>query len=148
VAGPESAESVLATDVCATARAAPWTGNTKERLMMIHPEIHGVLARERTRTFLAQADTARWARRLGRPRGWPAGGKRIRLRDGLARLTRPVRPADDGLLADGFARLDHADHRDHEALGALTTSAGAAWSATSGGQRGIDVTYPDALPAE
>ena len=94
--------------------------------MMIHPEIHGVLARERTRTFLAQADMARGARRLGRPRGWLAGGKRIRLRDGLARLTRPVRPADDGLLADGFARLSHADRRDHEALGALTMSAGAA----------------------
>jgi hypothetical protein len=148
VAGPESAESVLATDVCATARAAPWTGNTKERLMMIHPEIHGVLARERTRTFLAQADMARWARRLARPRGWLAGGKRIRLRDGLARLTRPVRPADDGLLADGFARLSHAGRRDHEALGALTTSAGAAWPAASCGHRGIDVTYPDALPAE
>ena len=67
----------------------------------------------------------------------------MRLRDGSAVLIRPVRPADDGLLAEGFARLSDrsrrmrflgpkealsaaelryftdVDHRDHEALGAL-----------------------------
>ena len=71
-------------------------------------------------------------------------------------LIRPVRPADDGLLAEGFARLSDrsrrmrflgpkealsaaelryftdVDHRDHEALGALDHVRG--------------VTYPDALP--
>jgi hypothetical protein len=40
-----------------------------------------------------------------------------RLRDGLAVLIRPVRPADDGLLAAGLAA--ELDHHDHEALGAL-----------------------------
>ena len=62
---------------------------------MIHPGIHAALARERTSTFLAQAEAARLARQL----------------------IRPVRPADDGLLADGFAA--ELDHRHHEALGAL-----------------------------
>jgi hypothetical protein len=52
----ESAESVAATDAAAAARAAPWTGDTKERLLMIHPEIRAALVRERTRTFLAEAD--------------------------------------------------------------------------------------------
>jgi len=62
---------------------------------MIHPGIHAALARERTSTFLPQAEAARLARQL----------------------IRPVRPADDGLLADGFAA--ELDHRHHEALGAL-----------------------------
>src|SRR5258705_8525356 len=47
----------------------------KERLTMIHPGIHAALARERTSTFLPQAEAARPARQL----------------------IRPVRPADDGL---------------------------------------------------
>ena len=79
----------------------------------------------------------------GRPRG-----RKVRLRDGSAVLIRPVRPADDGLLADGFARLSDrsrrmrflgpkealsaaelryftdVDHRDHEALGALDHARG------------------------
>ena len=71
---------------------------------MIHPDIYAALARERTTTFLARAETARLARQL-RPaaREKPAGGRPdrgrpVRLRDGSAVLIRPVRPADDGLL--------------------------------------------------
>ena len=121
---------------------------------MIHPDIYTALARERTSTFLARAETARLARQL-RPaarekpaRGRPERGRPVRLRDGSAVLIRPVRPADDGLLADGFARLSDrsrrmrflgskealsaaelryftdVDHRDHEALGALDHARG------------------------
>jgi hypothetical protein len=85
---------------------------------MIHPGIHAALIRERTSTFLAQAEADRLARQL---RG-PAKGRKVRLRDGLALLIRPVRPADDGLLADGFAA--ELDHRDHEVLGALDHARG------------------------
>ena len=94
--------------------------------MMIHPEIHAALVRERTRTFLAEAEAARRTRQLGRPLGWPlgrpSGGRPVRLRDGSAVLIRPVRPEDAGLLEDGFAGPRYftgVDHRDHEALGAL-----------------------------
>jgi RimJ/RimL family protein N-acetyltransferase len=104
---------------------------------MVHHGIHAALARERINTFLAQADRrARQARR-------PDSGRKVWLRDGPAVLIRPVRPADAGLLADGFARLSQrsrrmrfpgpkeelsaaelrfltdVDHHDHEALGAL-----------------------------
>ena len=114
--------------------------------MIIHPEIHAELARERTSVLLAEAEGARRARRLRLPaRG---SGRPVRLRDGSAVLIRPVRPADDGLLADGFARLSDrsrrmrflgakealsaaelryftdVDHRDHEALGALDHARG------------------------
>ncbi len=85
---------------------------------MIDHGIHAALAHERMSTFLAQAEADRLARRARRPR---RGGK-VRLRDGLALLIRPVRPADDGLLADGFAA--ELDHRDHEALGALDHARG------------------------
>jgi hypothetical protein len=51
--------------------------------MMIHPDIHSALARERTRTFLADAETGRLARQL----------------------RRPVRPADDGLLGPSQDRV-------------------------------------------
>jgi RimJ/RimL family protein N-acetyltransferase len=89
--------------------------------MMIHPEIQAALVRERTGTFLAEAEAARLSRPLGRPLGRPlprpSGGRPVRLRDGSAVLIRPVRPEDAGLLEDGFA--GHVDHRDHEALGAL-----------------------------
>jgi hypothetical protein len=64
--------------------------------MMIHPEIQAALVRERTRTFLADAEAAR--------------------------RSRPVRPEDAGLLEDGFAGLSYftgVDHGDHEAFGAL-----------------------------
>ena len=112
--------------------------------MMIHPDIYSALARERTSTFLARAEAARLASQLARP----AKGRRVKLRDGSAVLIRPVRPADDGLLADGFARLSDrsrrmrflgpkealsaaelryftdVDHRDHEALGALDHARG------------------------
>jgi RimJ/RimL family protein N-acetyltransferase len=122
--------------------------------MMIHPDIYAALARERTTTFLARAETARLARQL-RPaarekpdRARPDRGRPVRLRDGSAVLIRPVRPADDGLLADGFTRLSDrsrrmrflgpkealsaaelryftdVDHRDHEALGALDHARG------------------------
>ena len=86
--------------------------------MMIHPEIQAALVRERSRTFLADAEAARRSRPLPRP----SGGRRVRLRDGSAVLIRPVRPEDAGLLEDGFAGLRYfagVDHRDHEALGAL-----------------------------
>jgi len=91
--------------------------------MMIHPEIHGALVRERTRTFLAEAEAARRSRPLRRPsEGRPSEGRPVRLRDGSAVLIRPVRPEDAGLLEDGLAGLRYltgVDHRDHEALGAL-----------------------------
>jgi RimJ/RimL family protein N-acetyltransferase len=140
----ESAESVVATDAFAAARAAPWSGTRRRGLPMIHPDIYAALARERTSTFLARAETARLASQLVRP----AKGRKVRLRDGSAVLIRPVRPADDGQLADGFARLSDrsrrmrflgskealsaaelryftdVDHRDHEALGALDHARG------------------------
>ena len=120
--------------------------------MMIHPEIHTALVRERTRTFLAEGEAVRRSRSLLRPlgrplprpsEGRPSEGRPVRLRDGSAVLIRPVRPADAGLLEDGFAGLSDrsrrlrflgpkaslsaaelryftdVDHRDHEALGAL-----------------------------
>jgi hypothetical protein len=85
---------------------------------MIHPGIHAALARERTSTFLAEAEAARLASQLRRP----ARGRKARRRDGSAVLSRPVRPADDGLLADGLAA--ELDHRDHEAPGALDHARG------------------------
>ena len=148
MAGTESAESVVSTDAFATAHAAPWTGGPKEQLTMISSGIYATLARERTRTFLAEAEAAQLARQLGRRLGRPARGRKVRLRDGWAVLIRPVRPADGGLLADGFARLSDrsrrmrflgpketlsaaelryftdVDHRDHEALGALDHARG------------------------
>jgi hypothetical protein len=109
----ESAESVAVTDAAAPARTAPWTGDWKERLtMMIHPDIYAALARERTRTVLAEAEAARRSRRLRRPSRRPSEGRPVRLRDGLAVLMRPVRPEDPGPLEVGFAEalgaLDHA----------------------------------------
>ena len=96
--------------------------------MMIHPEIHGALVRERTRTFLAEAEAARRSRPLRRPsEGRPSEGRPVRLRDGSAVLIRPVRPEDAGLLEDGLAGLRYltgVDHRDHEALGALDHARG------------------------
>ena len=84
---------------------------------MIHHGIHAALARERMSTFLAQAEADRLARQARRQ----ARGRKVWLRDGSAVLIRPVRPADAGLLADGFARLSH---HDHEALGALDHASG------------------------
>jgi hypothetical protein len=109
----ESAESVAATDAAAAAPAAPWTGDAKERLtMMIHPDIYAALARERTRTFVTEAEAGRRSRPLRRLLGRPSEGRPVRLRDRLAMLIRPVRPEDAGLLEDGFAEalgaLDHA----------------------------------------
>jgi GNAT superfamily N-acetyltransferase len=100
--------------------------------MMIHPDIHVALMRERTRTFLAEAEAARRSRPLRRPlgrpsEGRPSEGRPVRLRDGSAVLIRPVRPEDAGLLEDGFAELrcfTDVDHRDHEALGALDHARG------------------------
>jgi RimJ/RimL family protein N-acetyltransferase len=91
--------------------------------MMIHPEIQGALACERTRTFLAEAEAARRSRLLGRPPGRllgrlpgrplprPSGGRPVRLRDGSAVLIRPVRPEDARLLEDGFAGLSDRSRR-------------------------------------
>ena len=120
--------------------------------MMIHPDIYAALARERSRTFLAEAEAARRSRPLGRQLGQPlprpSEGRPVRLRDGSAVLIRPVRPEDAGLLEDGFAGLSDrsrrlrflgpkaslsaaelryftdVDHRDHEALGALDHARG------------------------
>jgi GNAT superfamily N-acetyltransferase len=103
--------------------------------MMIHPEISAALVRERTRTFLAEAEAARRSRpprrplrrSLGRPLPRPSEGRPVRLRDGSAVLIRPVRPEDAGLLEDGLAGLRYVagvDHRDHEALGALDHARG------------------------
>ena len=96
--------------------------------MMIHPDIYAALARERSRTFLAEAEAARLSRPLPRPsEGRPSEGRPVRLRDGSAVLIRPVRPEDAGLLEDGFAGLRYftgVDHRDHEALGALDHARG------------------------
>jgi hypothetical protein len=121
---------------------------------MIHPHIQQALARERSGTFLAEAQAGRRARqvRRARPRagrGRPAAkSRRVVLRDGSKVLIRPVRRADAPLLADGFARLsdrsrrlrflgrkDHlsaaelryftdVDHHDHEALGAVAHASG------------------------
>ena len=99
--------------------------------MMIHPDIYATLARERTGTFLAEAEAARRSRLSRRPSRrpspWASGGRPVRLRDGSAVLIRPVRPEDGGLLEDGFAGLRYVtgvDHRDHEALGALDHARG------------------------
>jgi len=117
--------------------------------MMIHPDIYAALARERSRTFLAEAAAARRSRPVPRPsEGRPSEGRPVRLRDGSAVLIRPVRPEDAGLLEDGFAGLSDrsrrlrflgpkaslsaaelryftdVDHRDHEALGALDHARG------------------------
>ena len=83
---------------------------------MINHGIHAALAHERMSTFLAQAEADRLAMRARRPRR----GRKVRLRDGLAVLIRPVRPADDGLLAAGL--VAESDH--HEALGALDHARG------------------------
>src|SRR5207244_12546141 len=84
----------------------------KERKMMIHPDIYAALARERTTTFLARAETARLARQLRlAARERPDKGRPVRLRDGSAVLIRPGRPAGDGLLADGFARVRDRSRR-------------------------------------
>ena len=66
---------------------------------MINHGIHAALAHERMSTFLAQAEAGRLAMRARRPRP----GRKVRLRDGLALLIRPVRPADDGPL-EGILR--------------------------------------------
>jgi hypothetical protein len=102
--------------------------------MMIHPEIQAALVRERSRTFLADAEAARRSRSLGRPLGRSlvrslvrpspraSGGRPVRLLDGSAVPIRPVGPEDARLLEDGHAGLrccTGVDHRDHEALGAL-----------------------------
>src|SRR5260370_28171660 len=111
--------------------------------MTIRPEIHAELARERTSVLLAEAEGARRVRQLRRPARGRGRGRPVGLRDGSAVLIRPVRPADDGLLAEGFSGLGDrsrrmrflgpkealsaaelryftdVDHRDHEALGAL-----------------------------
>ena len=111
--------------------------------MMIHPDIYAALARERSRTFHAEAEAARRSRPSRRPLSRPSEGRPVRLRDGSAVLIRPVRPEDAGLLEDGFAGLSDrsrrlrflgpkealsaaelryftdVDHHDHEALGAL-----------------------------
>jgi RimJ/RimL family protein N-acetyltransferase len=86
--------------------------------------------------------------RPGRPPGRAAEGTPLVLRDGSTVLIRPVCSTDAPLLADGFARLSpqsrrmrflgtktmlseaelryftEVDHRDHEAIGALSAADG------------------------
>ena len=85
--------------------------------MMIHPEISAALMRERTRTFLAEAEDARRSRPRRRPLGRPLGRP-------LARpLGRPLaRPSEDSLA--GRRYVTGVDHRDHEALGGLDHARG------------------------
>ena len=103
---------------------------------MIHPDIHAALARERSATFLAEAEAARQARQAHQGRqpsvsfgargflpDWLAARRRARrsrpatestqvvLPDGSRVLIRPVRSADAPLLADGFARLSDRSRR-------------------------------------
>src|SRR5947208_2846603 len=86
-------------------------GDSRARLTMINHGIHAALAHERMSTFLAQAEAGRLAMRARRPRP----GRKARLRDGLALLIRPGRPAGDGRLAEGFAaELDHHDREPAE----------------------------------
>jgi hypothetical protein len=99
------------------------------------------LVRERQLALLAEAEAARRAAR-------PRRGGRVTLRDGSQVLIRRVRGSDAPLLADGFTRLSaesrwlrflttktelsaaelryltEVDHRDHEALGALSHADG------------------------
>ena len=96
---------------------------------MMHPDILAAPARERSGTFLAEAE-----------------GTPVVLRGGSAVLIRQVRATDAPLLADGFARLSprsrwmrflgakttlsaaelryftEVDHHDHEAIGALSAA--------------------------
>ena len=100
---------------------------------MINDHIQAVLASERVRDLLAEAEAARRARQARSHRQWPgmpaarrrpihklaawllpgwrsgphyaARGKPAVLRDGSEVLIRPVGTADAPLLADGFARL-------------------------------------------
>ena len=77
--------------------------------MTIHPEISAALMRERTRTFLAEAEAARRSRPRRRPLGRPLG--------------RPLaRPSEDSLA--GRRYVTGVDHRDHEALGGLDHARG------------------------
>jgi RimJ/RimL family protein N-acetyltransferase len=115
--------------------------------MMIHPDFHATMARQRSAMLMASAAAhrrARQARQAARTTA-PAtiDADQVVLRDGSAVLIGPVRSTDAPLLADGFARLSERsrrmrflgrkntltkadlrfytdlDHHDHEALGAV-----------------------------
>jgi RimJ/RimL family protein N-acetyltransferase len=105
---------------------------------MINLDRLGTLARERSKTLLADAQNDQRA----------SQGQPFVLRDGSQVLIRQVRPADASLLADGFAQLSarsrwmrflapkpelslaelryltEIDHRDHEAIGAVNRADG------------------------
>ena len=118
--------------------------------MMIHPDIYAALVRERTRTFLAEAEAARRSRPLRRPLGGrsavrgqagaaarrvggadPAGPPRGR-RAARGRFRRAERPLPRlrflgpkaALSAAELRYFTDVDHRDHEALGALDHARG------------------------
>jgi len=90
---------------------------------MIYPDILAALTRERSGTFLAEAEAARRARQARRHRQpvrasgtritprLAAAGIPVVLRDGSAVLIRQVRSTDAPLLADGFARLSPRSRR-------------------------------------
>ena len=84
--------------------------------MMIHPGIYAALARERTRTLLADAAAARRSRPL-------------LLADGFAGLSDRSRRMrflgpKEALSAAELRYFTDVDHRDHEALGALDHARG------------------------
>jgi ribosomal protein S18 acetylase RimI-like enzyme len=128
---------------------------------MFHHEITAAAARERQKTWLAEAERTRQARRAKQVRQTPAD-RHFSLRDGSEVLIRRVRGTDAPLLADGFARLSlssrwmrfliakqelsatelhyltEVDHHDHEALGALDEVEG----------RGVGIARYIRLPAD
>jgi ribosomal protein S18 acetylase RimI-like enzyme len=128
---------------------------------MFHHEITAAAARERQKSWLAEAERARLARRARQARRTPAD-RHFSLRDGSEVLIRRVRGTDAPLLADGFARLSlssrwmrfliakqelspaelhyltEVDHHDHEALGALDEAEG----------RGVGIARYIRLPAD
>jgi RimJ/RimL family protein N-acetyltransferase len=117
------------------------------------PDTKTALVLERQRSLLREADTHRIARRVDADRrllrGTPAGRRFANvLRNALTVRIRPIRSDDATLLADGFARLSpssrrlrflaakkqltsaelfyftEVDHRDHEALVAVSRFGG------------------------
>jgi RimJ/RimL family protein N-acetyltransferase len=87
--------------------------------MLFHP-VQGLLAAERRRTLLAEADAYRRAkpakvprqRRAPRPKKQPSTVRTpTMLCDGSAVFIRPVQSTDAGRLADGFSRLSDESRR-------------------------------------
>src|SRR3954447_19535102 len=116
---------------------------------MLPTHMSTLLAEDRQKTFLDEAESHRRARQLraSRSPATPSAFRRLAFAMVPVRI-RPIRPTDDALLADGFARLSdeshrlrflspkhelsrdelryftHVDHHDHEALVAVTRFGG------------------------